>query len=72
MFLDNKFGEDHGVIYVDRLEDALMKAVRVDRGGTIGEHGPAARRFVERYKWDGLVDEFENVLEEVIKVRGGK
>jgi hypothetical protein len=29
-------------------------------------------RFVEKLSWDSITDEFERVLEEVIKVRGGK
>lgn len=58
-----EFGEDHGVIYVDKPEDALMKGIELIEGGMIGEHGPAARRFVERYSWDDIVDEFEGILE---------
>lgn len=30
------------------------------------------RKSIEKYKWKDIVDEFEKVLEEVIKVRGGK
>ena len=30
------------------------------------------RKSIEKYKWEDIVDEFEKVLEEVIKVRGGK
>ena len=67
-----EFGDDHGVIYVDRPEDALKKAVEMIDNGTIEEQGFKARRFVEKYSWDDIVDEFERVLEEVIKVRGGK
>lgn len=64
-----EFGDDHGVIYVDRPEGVLSKAVELIEGGTIGEHGSKARRFVERYKWDDLVDEFEWILEDVIRGR---
>ena len=67
-----EFGEDNGVIYVDRPEDILKKAIELVENGTLKEHGSKARRFVEKYNWDDIVDEFEGILEEVIKVRGGK
>ena len=61
----NEFGEDHGVIYVDKPEDVLKKAVELIENGTLKEHGLKARRFVERYNWDDIVDEFEGILEEL-------
>ena len=67
-----EFGEDHGVIYVDKPEDALRRAVELIEDGMVSEYGSKARRFVEKYSWDDLVDEFGGILEEVIKVRGGK
>jgi len=67
-----EFGEDHGVIYLDKPEDVLKKAIDLIDNGTLKEHGLKARKFVERCNWDDIVDEFEKVLEEVIKVRGGK
>ena len=38
--------------------------------GTVKEEGLKARGFVEKYNWDDIVDDFEEVLEEVIQ--GGK
>lgn len=67
-----EFGEDHGVIYVDRPEDVLKKVIELTENGTIQEYGLKARRFVEKNNWDDIVNEFEGILEEVIKVRGGK
>jgi glycosyltransferase involved in cell wall biosynthesis len=67
-----EFGEDHGVIYVDRPEAILNKAIELIEPGSVKEEGGKARRFVEKYNWDDIVDKFERVLEEVIKVRGGK
>ena len=64
-----EFGEDQGVIYVDKPEDALNKAIEVIENGTVEEHGLKARRFVEKYNWDDIVDEFESILEEVIRSR---
>ena len=66
------FGDNHGVIYVDKPENVLKKAVELIENGSAKEEGSKARRFVENYTWDSIVDEFERILEEVIKVRGGK
>ena len=33
----------------------------------IGEYGSKARGFVEGYGWDDVVDEFESVLEVVVR-----
>ena len=41
------------------------RAVELIEGGTIEEYGSKVRGFVEEYGWDGVVDEFERVLEEV-------
>ena len=61
-----EFGNDNGVIYVDKPEDALRRAVELVEKKKIVEHGLKARRFVEGYGWEDIVDEFEGVLEEVI------
>jgi len=61
-----EFGEGNGVIYVDRPEDALKKAIELIENNRIEEGGRKARKFVEKYSWDNVVDEFERVLEEVI------
>ena len=35
--------------------------------GTLKEYGSNMRKFVENYSWDSITDEFEGVLEEVIR-----
>jgi glycosyltransferase involved in cell wall biosynthesis len=60
-----EFGEGHGVIYVERPEDALKKGIELIENGSITEEGRKARKFVEKYNWDDIVDEFERILEEV-------
>lgn len=65
-----EFGEGHGVIYVDKPEDAFGKTIELIEPGSVKEEGRKAKRFVEKYNWDDIVEEFEGVLEEVI--RGGK
>ena len=60
-----EFGNDNGVIYVDKPEDTLDKAIELIENGTIKEHGLRARRFVEKYDWDNVVNDFEAILEEL-------
>ncbi|MCL0075576.1 glycosyltransferase family 4 protein [Dehalococcoidia bacterium] len=62
-----EFGEDNGVVYVDRPEDVVAKALELVQNGTVGTIGSKARSFVERNSWDNITDEFEKILEEVIK-----
>ena len=60
-----EFCEGHGVIYVSRPEDALKKAVELIENESIEEEGRKARRFVEKYNWDNIVDEFEGILNRI-------
>jgi glycosyltransferase involved in cell wall biosynthesis len=60
-----EFGKNHGVIYVDKPEDALKKAIELVENRSIKEEGKKAQGFVEKYSWDDVVDDFEGVLEEV-------
>ncbi len=62
-----EFGEGNGVVYVDRPEDVVAKAIELRQRGSLGMLGSKARSFVERYSWDTITDEFEGILEEVIK-----
>jgi len=62
-----EFGEGNGVIYVDRPEDVVKKAIELIESGSIEEEGIKARKFVEKYSWDNVVDEFEGVLKQVIR-----
>lgn len=57
-----EFGTDHGVIYVDRPEDALMKAIELISLGGIQELGANAKRFVERNSWNDVTNQFEQIL----------
>jgi glycosyltransferase involved in cell wall biosynthesis len=57
-----EFGSDNGVLYVERPEDALGKALEVIKAGTIEAHGEKARQFVRDTDWGTVVDQFEEVL----------
>lgn len=62
-----EFGEDNGVVYVDKPEDAITKATELIRSGKIEELGQKARSFVERYRWENITDEFEKILKETVE-----
>jgi glycosyltransferase involved in cell wall biosynthesis len=62
-----EFGEGNGVVYVDRPEAVLSEAVRLAGNGQIKIHGERARRFVESYSWDKITDDFEKILEKIIR-----
>ena len=59
-----EFGEGNGVIYVDRPEDTVNKALELVGSGRVKELGIRARQFVESYSWDKITDQFEQILEE--------
>jgi glycosyltransferase involved in cell wall biosynthesis len=62
-----EFGEDNGVVYVDRPEDVIAKAIKLVRDGSAKKLGLKGREFVERNSWDKITDGFEEILEQVIK-----
>lgn len=62
-----EFGEDNGVVYIDKPQEAVTKAMELIRSGRIEELGQKARSFVERYGWENVTDEFERVLQKVLK-----
>ncbi|MCK4732801.1 MAG: glycosyltransferase family 4 protein [Methanophagales archaeon] len=64
-----EFGDDHGVIYVDRPEEVVEKAIELVTNGASKELGSKARGFVKGLSWDNITDEFERIIEEV---RSGK
>jgi len=60
-----EFGNDNGVIYVDKPEDVVEKVLELSKKNRIGLEGKKARKFVEKNSWDGLTDEFEEYLFEL-------
>ncbi|MGA8849146.1 MAG: glycosyltransferase family 4 protein [Dehalococcoidia bacterium] len=62
-----EFGENNGVAYVDKPEEAVTKAMELIQSGTIEELGQKARSFVEGYSWQSITDEFEKILKEAIE-----
>jgi glycosyltransferase involved in cell wall biosynthesis len=65
--LMREFGENNGVVYVDKPEDAISGAMELIQSGKIEELGQKARSFVERYSWENITDQFDKILERAIK-----
>jgi len=63
-----EFGEGNGVIYVERPEDVLKKAVELaeDRQ-KLRKLGMKAARHVQRYNWETITDQFERLLNGLAK-----
>lgn len=59
-----EFGEGNGVVYIDRPEDAVEKALALVKNGNLEELGKKARNFAEKYDWEKKADEFERILRE--------
>jgi len=55
-----EFGHGNGVLYVDKPEKVIEKAIEVRRSAQ--KFGERARQFVEKYDWDMVSDDFEAVL----------
>ena len=64
-----EFGEDNGVVYVDRPEDVIPKALELVDSGNIKELGQKAREFVAGNSWEKITGEFEEILQEAINKR---
>jgi glycosyltransferase involved in cell wall biosynthesis len=64
-----EFGKGNGVVYVDRPEAVLSKAVRLAGNGYVRRLGVKARHFAESCSWDNITDRFEVILEEIIRER---
>jgi len=62
-----EFGQDNGVIYIDKPQDAVGKSIELSQNGSLEEQGSKARGFAERHSWDSITDEFETILGRVMK-----
>ena len=62
-----EFGENNGVVYVDKPEDVIAKAIELVQNGSAMELGLKAREFVERHSWNSITDEFEEILKEAVE-----
>ena len=65
-----EFGNDNGVVYVDKPEDVVNRAIRLVSSGKLDEFGIKARRFVEGRSWDSITNRFEEILSQAIARKG--
>jgi glycosyltransferase involved in cell wall biosynthesis len=61
-----EFGINNGIIFINKPEDTLSKAIDLIDEGSLNEYGQKSRKFVENLTWDKITDEFEKVLESLI------
>lgn len=61
-----EFENNNGIVYIDKPDDTLNKAIDLIDGGHIVEQGQKSRKFVENLTWDKITDEFEKTLERVL------
>jgi glycosyltransferase involved in cell wall biosynthesis len=54
-----EFGENSGIMYVEKPEMVLPEALRLIDSGETGSKGGRARKFVEGNSWDNITDIFE-------------
>jgi len=62
-----EFGTENGMVFVDKPEDVISKAVELKSTNSLSDLGAMARRFAERNSWDKITDRFENILLKSIK-----
>jgi glycosyltransferase involved in cell wall biosynthesis len=62
-----EFGEGNGIIYVNRPEDVILKALELVEEGNMNELGLKAREFATRNSWQQITDEFERILNKAIE-----
>jgi len=62
-----EFGEGNGVVYVDRPEDTVQKALEIIQDGNLQELGAKARKFAQRYNWERIANEFELILQKAVR-----
>lgn len=63
--IKSEFGNNNGVIYIDKPEDALQKAVKLVETKSMDKEGQAAKKFVEKCNWDLITNIFERTLERI-------
>lgn len=60
--IKKEFGKDNGIIYIDKSEDVLEKAIELKNNNKINLEGEKAFMFVKDLSWDIITDRFESFL----------
>jgi glycosyltransferase involved in cell wall biosynthesis len=63
-----EFGENNGIIYVDKSEDVINKVIDLDEN-EIETYKLKARIFIEACNWDNIIKRFETTLNSLIDER---
>lgn len=61
--LVTEFGENNGILYIDKTTDVLEKVNNLISSKNLEQEGKKALRFVEKNNWDYITEEFENSLQ---------
>jgi glycosyltransferase involved in cell wall biosynthesis len=61
-----EFGIDHGIIYTDKPEDVISKALELINEGILKNIGSKGRVFVENNSWENITDECERTLVKIM------
>lgn len=68
-----EFGENNGVVYVDKPADIIEKALELAARENLAELGARVReKFVEGYSWDNITAELERILKDAIQRKRSK
>jgi glycosyltransferase involved in cell wall biosynthesis len=62
-----EFGVDNGMVYVEKPEEVVDKAIELRSARTLNELGMKARTFVENNTWDKIAGIFETILIKTIE-----
>jgi glycosyltransferase involved in cell wall biosynthesis len=65
--VSKEFGEGNGIVYVDRPEDVMPKALELVERGDLHGLGLKAREFATKNSWQQIADEFEQILTKAIE-----
>jgi len=57
-----EFGNNNGIIYVNEATEVVKRTLELIKNGGLAEQGLKAQRFVKRYSWDNITQDFEAIL----------
>jgi glycosyltransferase involved in cell wall biosynthesis len=64
-----EFGVNNGILFVNKPEDVMEKAIEIIKSSKLGELGLKARRCMEKYDWNKIARKFEDILKKVVEER---
>lgn len=57
-----EFGNNNGIIYVNEAREVVKRTLELIKNGSLAEQGLKGKRFVKRYSWDNITQDFEAIL----------